>query len=70
MYRRRHEEWLDWSAVQQTRLTCLERLDAAKTTKQIYALLQDALMISMFSVTPPDVSVGQSKKIKTHLAPS
>ena len=50
------QEWLDWDDVQRTRLTCLERLEAAKTPKQTHSLLQDALMISLFSVTPPDVS--------------
>ena len=40
--------------MQRTRLTCLERLEAATTPKQTHALLQDALMISLFSVTPPD----------------
>jgi len=35
----------------------LERLEAAATPKQIHALLQDALMISLHSVTPPDVSI-------------
>ena len=54
------QEWLDWDDVQRTRLTCLERLEAATTPKQIHALLQDALMISLFSVTPPDVSTQRT----------
>mmetsp|Transcript_7593 Transcript_7593/g.19442 ORF Transcript_7593/g.19442 Transcript_7593/m.19442 type:complete len:115 (-) Transcript_7593:805-1149(-) len=62
MYRRRHKEWLDWDDVQRTRLTCLERLEAAETPKQTHSLLQDALMISLFSVTPPDVSTCTARR--------
>ena len=52
------QEWLDWDDVQKTRLTCLERLEAATTPTKTHSLLQDALMISLFSVTPPDVSAS------------
>ena len=55
--------------MQQTRLTCLERLGAANTTKQTYALLQDALMISLFSVTPPDVSANAPHPLPTLTRP-
>ena len=44
--------------MQITRLTVLQRVKNASTTKQKFHLLQDALVISLHSVTPPDRWAG------------
>lgn len=54
LYKRLHPEFIEWEDVQLTRLTVLERVEKATTTKQKFDLLSDALVISLHSVTPPD----------------
>ena len=54
LYKRLHPQFIEWEDVQLTRLTVLERVEKAATTKQKFNLLSDALVISLHSVTPPD----------------
>ena len=65
MYKKRHSEWISWAEAQDTRLEAIRRLEATTSRTQRHERLQlaeDALIISLYTVAPPD-RVGVIRKL-------